>query len=471
MARRILPALAVLALVLTAQATPARAPHRHDLGDPHRSSRLPAAGERARDATRSRARRPSPGSPSTLTGGHYQFQLATSRSFEDATLVFKDANVSQPAETVTAPAALDDRRARTRSGRACAGCRATARAPTPWSKPFGFNIQWATGGIPQQIPAPEGLIRWTPIDGATAYEVLYPDLEAGALVPDDDERRRRARVLHLRRHARIHDDPLARPRDPRRSASSRARATGFRPCRTGRGAPSITTLNTPGDDRHAHADRHGLGRLGQGGEARLGASAHARLRLAAERARRARRAAEPLPGLRLLRQELREPDLHRLGRRAGPAWAAADGVTDCATQSRHQRSARCHRREPSSPTRGRARSGLERRAATGSSSAPRRRHPAAHRRLGSVDLWDSGWPTGRFYWTVVPVSGPAILPRHSRRPRRLVVLVGLHLDRRSRPGRPAHDTRRHPARVVLRSAATTYQDERFRRTPARPAQS
>ena len=110
MTRRILPALALLALVLTAQATPAV--HRTgtlseiptDLhafllraNEPvtHTFSRTPAFTWKAVN----------------LTGGHYQFQLATSRNFEDSTLVFKDANVSQPAETVTAPAALADRRA------------------------------------------------------------------------------------------------------------------------------------------------------------------------------------------------------------------------------------------------------------------------------------------------------------------------------------------------------------------------
>ena len=175
MARHILPALAVLALVLTAPATPAV--HRTgtlteiptDLhafllraNEPvnHTFSRTPAFTWKAVN----------------LTGGHYQFQLATSRNFEDATLVFKDANVSQPAETVTRqlpwltgePYALWARvRWMSNNG----------MSATLWSKPFGFNVQWATGGVPQQVASPEGLVRWSPIDGATAYEVLYPDLK------------------------------------------------------------------------------------------------------------------------------------------------------------------------------------------------------------------------------------------------------------------------------------------------------
>ncbi len=48
----------------------------------------------------------------------------------------------------------------------------------PWSKPFGFNMHWSTA--PTQEDAPAGLIRWTTVDGATAYEVWY--LDAGRLV-------------------------------------------------------------------------------------------------------------------------------------------------------------------------------------------------------------------------------------------------------------------------------------------------
>lgn len=48
----------------------------------------------------------------------------------------------------------------------------------PWSKPFGFNMRWST--TPAQTDAPPGLVRWTTVDGATAYEVWYVD--AGRLI-------------------------------------------------------------------------------------------------------------------------------------------------------------------------------------------------------------------------------------------------------------------------------------------------
>ena len=175
MARRILPALAVLALVLTAQAAPAV----HRTGT---LSEIPtdlhAFLLRANEpVSHTFARTPAfTWKAVNLTGGHYQFQLATSRNFEDATLVFKDANVSQPAETVTRqlPWLTGEPYALWARVRWMAN---NGTSATLWSKPFGFNVQWATGGVPQQVPSPEGLVRWSPIDGATAYEVLYPDLK------------------------------------------------------------------------------------------------------------------------------------------------------------------------------------------------------------------------------------------------------------------------------------------------------
>ena len=46
----------------------------------------------------------------------------------------------------------------------------TKDGPTRWSAPFGFNIRWANVAQDQPTPYP-GLMRWTPVDGATRYEV------------------------------------------------------------------------------------------------------------------------------------------------------------------------------------------------------------------------------------------------------------------------------------------------------------
>jgi hypothetical protein len=50
----------------------------------------------------------------------------------------------------------------------------TTRGATPWSKVFGFNMRWESTPIPMQ--ARSGLVRWTPVEGATAYDVWYPDI-------------------------------------------------------------------------------------------------------------------------------------------------------------------------------------------------------------------------------------------------------------------------------------------------------
>lgn len=50
----------------------------------------------------------------------------------------------------------------------------TTRGATAWSRPFGFNMRWESTPVPLQ--ARPGLVRWTPVEGATAYDVWYPDI-------------------------------------------------------------------------------------------------------------------------------------------------------------------------------------------------------------------------------------------------------------------------------------------------------
>ena len=47
----------------------------------------------------------------------------------------------------------------------------TTQGASSWSRPFGFNMRWEEAPIP--LPTKPGLVRWTPIDGATGYEVWY----------------------------------------------------------------------------------------------------------------------------------------------------------------------------------------------------------------------------------------------------------------------------------------------------------
>jgi hypothetical protein len=106
----------------------------------------------------------------------YDFQLATGTSFDDGTIVWSTDSrktplpvplVSLPVSlpwTVGSPYALYARvRAHLASG------------VTRWSTPFGFNMRW--DALPEQIlPTVPGLVHWKPIDGATSYEVWFVDV-------------------------------------------------------------------------------------------------------------------------------------------------------------------------------------------------------------------------------------------------------------------------------------------------------
>jgi hypothetical protein len=112
--------------------------------------------------------------PERRTGGTYDFQLATSKSFDDSSTLFSYSKLRIPAVAIAhqLPWMTGDPDAlwvhvRWES--------ANGSIVTPWSKPFGFNMRWLNSDVPQQLPAPEGLVRWKPIEGATSYQVLYTD--------------------------------------------------------------------------------------------------------------------------------------------------------------------------------------------------------------------------------------------------------------------------------------------------------
>jgi hypothetical protein len=100
----------------------------------------------------------------------YDFQLATSSDFRDNSIVWSSDSLSAPltAPTVSVPLSLPwitgnpySMYARVRAN--------TQSGTTRWSDDFGFNMRW--NQVPAPMTAPNGLLRWTPIDGATAYEV------------------------------------------------------------------------------------------------------------------------------------------------------------------------------------------------------------------------------------------------------------------------------------------------------------
>jgi hypothetical protein len=105
----------------------------------------------------------------------YEFELSTSRNFSEGAIVWSSADsstsIATPATSV--PVALPWITGNPYSLYARArGVDARGRGGV-WSAPYGFNMRWRDK--PRRLdPQFPGLIRWTPVEGATVYEVwLY----------------------------------------------------------------------------------------------------------------------------------------------------------------------------------------------------------------------------------------------------------------------------------------------------------
>jgi hypothetical protein len=100
----------------------------------------------------------------------YEFQLATARGFGSGALLAR--------KTTTAPAvslaiALPWITGTPYSLYARVRAIAPDGSAGPWGDSFGFNMRWTN--VPEPLEAPAGLVRWTTVDGATGYQVWYLD--------------------------------------------------------------------------------------------------------------------------------------------------------------------------------------------------------------------------------------------------------------------------------------------------------
>jgi hypothetical protein len=100
----------------------------------------------------------------------YEFELANSPTFNEGTVVWSDATLKTPASSIPwslpwmtgSPYAL------------YAHVRAwTADGAGPWSTSFGFNMRWSA--LPQPVPTYPGLLSWSTVPGATSYDVWLLD--------------------------------------------------------------------------------------------------------------------------------------------------------------------------------------------------------------------------------------------------------------------------------------------------------
>jgi hypothetical protein len=101
----------------------------------------------------------------------YEFELATGPTFSDNSIVWSTKGI--PAPTVAVPISLPWITGQPYS--LYAHVRAvTSRGSGPWSAPFGFNMRWPA--VPAPIrPNYPGLLRWTPVAGASGYTVWIQD--------------------------------------------------------------------------------------------------------------------------------------------------------------------------------------------------------------------------------------------------------------------------------------------------------
>jgi hypothetical protein len=101
----------------------------------------------------------------------YEFELSTSKKFTDNAVIWSNAQLTSPVAAI--PIALPWSTGKDYS--LFVHVRGiTRKGATPWSTPYGFSMRWST--IPQPIlPGYPGLMRWTTVSGATAYQVWQVD--------------------------------------------------------------------------------------------------------------------------------------------------------------------------------------------------------------------------------------------------------------------------------------------------------
>jgi hypothetical protein len=102
----------------------------------------------------------------------YEFELATSEVGDEGAVLWSSASLGEPIRTpaTAVPVALPWITGNPYS--LYARVRAVDRHDRAgrWSRPYGFNMRWPDRPVPMNPQYP-GLLRWTPVEGATMYEV------------------------------------------------------------------------------------------------------------------------------------------------------------------------------------------------------------------------------------------------------------------------------------------------------------
>src|SRR3954462_10769073 len=354
----------------------------------------------------------------------YQFQLSTSSSFRENGLLYTATNLTTPvaAPQLTLPWITGHPHA------LFARVRAIKRSSsTPWSAPFGFDMEPADA--PKPLQSEPGLLRWTPIEGADMYQVWLIDINNPtakmemSLTNVLDERefytfhrsaswtgtiRWRIRAL------RMDNDPSARqnglpavaygPWSPVYASTNPAYKTG----QIALGDTVSDVVATGGDDSAAHRLMPGFTFSGDttldGTKAELfrvyGFTERQCLNRVYTSAIVGGPAYAPRPygPLALPNNPTALPSARAnyLSDGTAPDSFASDGLQMKATES-----------EPSSTPTTAVPADSDSTSTTSAPAGPTQLKFSGD--LGApVDLWDTEWPSGGYYWTVV--AGAAVSP-------------------------------------------------------------
>lgn len=360
-------------------------------------------------------------SPVAEHSGHYQFELATSKAFQDGSIVFKDTKVQIPAETISRqlPWMVGQPYALWAHVRWISD---NGMSATPWSAPFGFNMRWLDQDVPQQWPAPDGLIRWKPVQGATGYEVLYVDIHPTKSFQTTTN------VADEREFFTFHSNlgytmPIRwRVRAIRDVSRTAPPTNGLPAVSYGPWSSTFTSQNTPQTlgttvPTDTVSDEWGKTKLGHQFHLTPGFAWSPSAQVVTDGVD----AGSPLYRIYIF------TDNHCVNRIftgsvvGSPAWAprTVGGPINLPASSKTLANAKSGKypgagsegtaldatgsdvSAAESPSKG---SGASSSGSASASAAATGASASAAAPLAKVDLWDSGWPTGRYYWTVVPVT-------------------------------------------------------------------
>ena len=173
MARLAAAILAVLAL-----AAPAQAAHRTDASASalRAPSNLKGFLLRANESpTQVFSRTPSFAWNPVRGARRYHFVLATSPTFAGNAIVWDDSTLTSPAAAV--PVTLPWITGNPYSLYARVRAVAANGSVGVWSNAYGFNMRWSS--VPSQLSSGDGYVRWSTVDGATSYDVWWQNLDVG----------------------------------------------------------------------------------------------------------------------------------------------------------------------------------------------------------------------------------------------------------------------------------------------------